>query len=83
MIISSGSGNDAMEISVCGYAHDADGKHSYHQAVKEFNYNWYWNDDEQPSVHVYRLGSVINKQFQKATVTVMSWLLFIMLKYLN
>ena len=61
MIISSGSGNDAKEISVCGYAHDADGRNSYHQAIKEFNYNWYWADDEHPSVHVYRLGSVINK----------------------
>lgn len=51
MIVSQGAGNNANVISTCGYNNDA-----YHQAIQEFNYNWYYAYDDKPSFHVYRLN---------------------------
>lgn len=52
MIVSRGAGHNADVISVCGYNDDA-----YHQAVQEFNYDWYYAYDDRPSFHVYRLNN--------------------------
>jgi len=53
MVVSNGSGSNASVISVCGYNDDA-----YHQAIQEFNYNWYYGYDDNPSFHVYRLNNI-------------------------
>lgn len=59
MIISSGSGADAKEISICSYAMDAYGHYNRNEAVKELNYRWYWNWINRPSVHVYRPNVIL------------------------
>lgn len=48
---------DPMCISTCGYYWSSNPNSRYGaagQAVQEFNYQWYWNDDDRPYQMVYR-----------------------------
>lgn len=56
-VIISTAGPDPNCISTCGYYWN-DNPNSHYgaagQAVQEFNYQWYWNDDDRPYQMVYR-----------------------------
>lgn len=57
VVIVSTGGADPKCISTCGYYWSSDPNSVYGaagQAVQEFNYQWYWNDDDRPYQVVYR-----------------------------
>lgn len=56
-VVISTAGPDPMCISTCGYYWSSNPNSRYGaagQAVQEFNYQWYWNDDDRPYQMVYR-----------------------------
>lgn len=56
-VVISTAGSDPMCISTCGYYWSSNPNSRYGaagQAVQEFNYQWYWNDDDRPYQMVYR-----------------------------